>query len=50
MTLQSSKPIVVRMMGTNEEEGIRLLKEAGINILDSMDEAANIAVKLTEDL
>jgi len=45
-----SKPIVVRMMGTNEEEGIRLLKEAGINILDSMDEAANIAVKLTEDL
>jgi len=45
-----SKPIVVRMMGTNEEEGTRLLKEAGINILDSMDEAANIAVKLTEDL
>lgn len=45
-----SKPIVVRMMGTNEEEGIRLLKEAGIDTLDSMSEAARKAVKLTEDL
>ena len=46
--LGSSKPIVVRMMGTNEEEGKSLLKEAGIDTLDSMDEAARKAVKLTE--
>ena len=45
-----SKPIVVRMMGTNEEEGILLLKEAGIDTLDSMGEAARKAVKLTVDL
>jgi len=48
--LDTSKPIVVRMMGTNEEEGIRLLKEAGIDTLNSMDEAAGKAVKLTEAL
>ncbi len=43
-----SQPIVVRMMGTNEEEGIHLLKQAGINVVDSMDEAVKIAVKLSE--
>jgi len=36
------------MMGTNEEEGIHLLKQAGINVVDSMDEAVKIAVKLSE--
>jgi succinyl-CoA synthetase beta subunit len=42
------KPVVVRMMGTNEEEGRRILKEAGIETLDSMEEAADLAVKLAE--
>ncbi len=42
------KPVVVRMMGTNEEEGRRMLKEAGIDSLDSMEEAAELAVKLAE--
>lgn len=33
------KPISVRMIGTNEEEGIRMLKEAGINCHSTMEEA-----------
>ncbi len=42
----SKKPIVVRMMGTNEEEGRRILKEEGIEALDTMEEAAERAVRL----
>ncbi|MBI1873758.1 MAG: ADP-forming succinate--CoA ligase subunit beta [Acidobacteria bacterium] len=41
-------PIVIRMEGTNVEEGKRLLKESGLNFAtaDSMDEAAKIVVSL----
>jgi len=42
------KPVVVRMMGTNEEEGRKILNEAGIETLGSMEEAAELAVKLAE--
>jgi len=42
------KPIVVRMMGTNEEEGREILKNAGIDMLDTMEMAAEKAVKLVE--
>jgi succinyl-CoA synthetase beta subunit len=44
--LGSSKPIVVRMMGTNEAEGKAILKRAGIETLDTMEEAAELAVRL----
>ena len=44
--LGSEKPVVVRMMGTNEEEGRGLLMEAGIDTLDTMEEAAERAVAL----
>jgi succinyl-CoA synthetase beta subunit len=44
--LNDKKPIVVRMMGTNEEEGKRLLHEAGIETDDTMEEAAQKAVAL----
>lgn len=40
------KPIFVRMMGTNEEEGKRILRSAGINVYESMEEAALAAVKV----
>jgi succinyl-CoA synthetase beta subunit len=33
------KPIVVRMMGTKEEEGIRILKGAGIDSYSNMEDA-----------
>jgi succinyl-CoA synthetase beta subunit len=41
-------PIVIRMEGTNVEQGKQLLKESGMNFTtaDSMDEAARMAVKL----
>jgi len=41
-------PIVVRLMGTNEEEGRRLLAEAGIDTLDTMEEAARTVVAQAE--
>jgi len=44
--LGSDKPIVVRMMGTKEAEGRAILKENGIDTLDSMEEGARMAVKL----
>lgn len=40
------KQIVVRLMGTNEEEGRRILKEEGIDTLDTMEEAADRVVAL----
>jgi succinyl-CoA synthetase beta subunit len=41
------KPIVIRLVGTNEEEGRRILTDAGMHVLDSMEEAAKKAVELS---
>ena len=38
-------PIVVRLVGTNEEEGRRILGEAGISAVSSMTEAARTVVQ-----
>jgi len=38
----------VRMMGTNEDEGKAILERAGIETLDTMEEAAEKAVRLVE--
>ncbi len=46
--LNDKKPIIVRMMGTNEEEGKRLLHGAGIETDDTMEEAAQKAVNLAK--
>ncbi len=46
MELGINKPIVVRMMGTKEAEGKAILEKNGIDTLDSMEEAAEQAVKL----
>lgn len=43
----SKKPIVVRMLGTNEEEGRKILMEHGINVYIEMDEAVQAAVELS---
>jgi len=37
------KPLVVRMSGTNQEEGRAILTSAGIGSLEKMDEAAKLA-------
>jgi succinyl-CoA synthetase beta subunit len=39
------KPVVIRLVGTNEEEGKRMLTEAGIYVLESMEEAAQKVVE-----
>jgi len=38
--------LVIRLVGTNEEEGRRILTEAGIHVLDSMEEAAKRTVEI----
>jgi len=40
------KPIAVRLMGTNEKEGARILHHAGINTYPNMEEAVAGAIKL----
>jgi succinyl-CoA synthetase beta subunit len=43
-----TKPIVVRLVGTNEEKGKRILAEAGMPVLDSMEEAASQVVEIAK--
>jgi len=43
-----TKPMVIRLVGTNEQEGKRILSEAGIHVLDSMEEAARKAVEIAK--
>ena len=38
------KPLVIRMVGTNQEEGREILRLAGINAYDKMEEAARQVV------
>jgi succinyl-CoA synthetase beta subunit len=45
--IEVTKPMVIRLVGTNEEEGKRILKEAGIPVLDSMEEAAEKVVEIS---
>jgi succinyl-CoA synthetase beta subunit len=44
----SAKPMVIRLVGTNEEEGKRILAEAGLRVFGSMEEAAEWAVALSK--
>jgi succinyl-CoA synthetase beta subunit len=41
-----TKPIVIRLVGTNEAEGRRMLTEQGIHVLGSMEEAAAKTVEI----
>jgi len=42
---EAKKPLVVRLVGTNQQEGQRILADAGIKVLGSMEEAAKQAVQ-----
>jgi len=42
------KPMVIRLVGTNEEEGKRILTEAGIHVLESMEETAQRVVEISK--
>jgi len=39
-------PLSIRMMGTNEKEGIELLRKAGYAVFDNMNDAAKNAVEM----
>ena len=41
-------PMVIRLVGTNEAEGKRILKDAGIHVLESMEEAARQVVEMSK--
>jgi succinyl-CoA synthetase beta subunit len=43
-----TKPTVIRLVGTNEEEGRRILTDAGIHVLNSMEEAAQKTVEISK--
>ena len=43
-----AKPTVIRLVGTNEEEGKRILTQAGIDVLESMEEAAQRVVEIAK--
>jgi succinyl-CoA synthetase beta subunit len=43
-----TKPMVIRLVGTNEQEGKKILTDAGIHVLESMEEAAQKAVEITK--
>lgn len=42
------KPMVIRLVGTNEQEGKQILTDAGIHVLESMEEAAQLAVRVSK--
>jgi succinyl-CoA synthetase beta subunit len=42
-------PLVIRMVGTNEEEGQEILRKAGIPFLKTMEEAAQTVVSLVKE-
>jgi succinyl-CoA synthetase beta subunit len=43
-----TKPMVIRLVGTNETEGKRILTDAGIHVLDSMEDAAQRVVEIVK--
>jgi succinyl-CoA synthetase beta subunit len=40
--------MVIRLVGTSEEEGKKILKEAKIPVLESMEEAAQQAIGISK--
>jgi len=42
------KPLVVRLVGTNEKEGQKILRAGGVNVMTSLEGAAKRAVELAE--
>jgi succinyl-CoA synthetase beta subunit len=44
-----TRPIVIRLTGTNEDVAVAILKKAGFEALTDMDEAVQQAVKLARE-
>jgi succinyl-CoA synthetase beta subunit len=43
---KTKKPLVVRLVGTNQKEGQKILRTGGVNVMDKLEEATKRAVKL----
>jgi len=48
--LKYEKPMIIRLVGTNEEEGRRILTDADIPVLDSMEECAKMVVEIAKKM
>jgi len=46
--LDEKPPLVIRLTGTNEQEGVKILEAKGISATNSMDEAVQTAVGLAK--
>ncbi len=46
----SSKPVIIRLLGTNEEEGRRILEERGFNVYSEIDDAVVEAVRISKSI
>lgn len=44
----SKKPLIVRLLGTNQQDGQKILTDADMQVYDNMEEAAKQAVALTK--
>lgn len=44
-----TKPMVIRLVGTNEEEGKKILTRAGIDVLENMEKAAQRVVEIAKN-
>lgn len=47
-TIKTKVPIVVRLSGTNAEEGLAILKQTGLPTVETMSEAAQKAIELSK--
>jgi succinyl-CoA synthetase beta subunit len=47
--LDKRPPIVIRLVGTNEEEGHAILAKAGVSTARTMDEAAEKVVAIVRE-
>jgi len=47
--IKTDLPLVVRLTGTNEEEGIRILSDFGITAMKNMTEGAREAIRLAKE-
>ncbi|HDJ89712.1 MAG TPA: succinate--CoA ligase subunit beta, partial [Thermoprotei archaeon] len=45
-----NKPFVVRLMGTNEEEGMKILSEKGIPMIKDIEKAVKKAIEIRENI
>ena len=50
LSVTKGVPAVVRLVGANEEEGRKILRDAGIGYYESLEEAAEAAVKASRGL